>query len=389
MFEIRGTVQNYAWGNMHGIQEILGIPADGTPVAEYWLGAHPKAPSRTADSTLLDYLDLHPEDVGSAVRKTYGERLPFLFKILSARTALSIQAHPTLDQARAGYARENAEGVSMDAPYRNYTDAWHKPEMVYALTPFDVLCGFRTLHAIRATFERLETASGNPLLTNVITALTGPDPLKTALSSILTEPKYGELADHLSQLKYEPVEADHPSLEGSVHDPVSTLKRVNSDFPIDPGALVALMLNMITLNPGEAIALNAGILHSYLGGLGIEIMASSDNVLRGGLTSKHIDIDELQAVVTYKPTAPVRVAGGEGKWLKGETDDFKLMPLTHADMTVELNGPAIVLCVEGTYVLSTETQDSATLNTGDSFFVPATDGNLDVCGDGKLFIASV
>lgn len=389
MFEIRGTVQDYAWGNTQGIQEIVGLPADGTPAAEYWLGAHPKAPSATPDSTLLDHLTAHPQQLGDVARDTYGDRLPFLLKILSARTALSIQAHPTLDQARAGYEHENATGISVDAPNRNYKDAWHKPEMMYALTPFDALCGFRSPHAIRATFERLETASGNPLLTRIVSTLDGADPLTTTLSTILTEPGYGELADHLAELTYEPVEADHPSLEGSAHDPVSTLKRVNADFPTDPGALVALMLNMLTLNPGEAIALNAGILHAYLGGLGIEIMASSDNVLRGGLTSKHIDIEELSAVVTFEPTAPDRVDGGEGQWLKGATDDFKLMPLTRADTTVELEGPAIALCVEGTYALSTQTGDSATLNTGESVFIPATDGNVNVCGDGKLFIASV
>ena len=389
MFEIRGTVQDYAWGNTQGIQEIVGLPVDGTPAAEYWLGAHPKAPSATPDSTLLDHLNAHPQHLGDAARDVYGDRLPFLLKILSARTALSIQAHPTLDQARAGYEHENAEGISVDAPNRNYKDAWHKPEMMYALTPFDVLCGFRPPHAIRATFERLETTSGNPLLTRIISTLNGPDPLKTTLSTILTEPGYGELADHLAKLTYEPVEADHPSLEGSAHDPVSTLKRVNADFPTDPGALVALMLNMLTLNPGEAIALNAGILHAYLGGLGIEIMASSDNVLRGGLTSKHIDIEELTAVVTFEPTEPDCVDGGEGQWLKGATDDFKLMPLTRADTTVELGGPAIALCVEGTYALSTQTGDSVTLKPGESVFIPATDGNLNVRGDGELFIASV
>ena len=143
------------------------------------------------------------------------------------------------------------------------------------------------------------------------------------------------------------MDAHHPSLEGSAQDPVTTLKRVNTDFPTDPGALVALMLNMLTLNPGEAIALNAGILHAYLGGLGIEIMASSDNVLRGGLTSKHIDIDELKAVVTYEPTAPDRVNADVGQWFKGATNDFKLMPLTSADTTVELGGPALARSGEG------------------------------------------
>lgn len=389
MFEIRGTVQDYAWGNTQGIQQIVGLPVDGNPAAEYWLGAHPKAPSRTPDSTLLEHVNAHPEHLGETTRDTYGDRLPFLLKILSARTALSIQAHPTLAQARAGFERENAQGISMDAPHRNYKDAWHKPEMMYALTPFDALCGFRPPHAIRSTFERLETASGSPLLTRAIETLSGPDPLRSTLSIILTEPGYGELADQLAELTYEPVDTDHPSMEGSVHDPVSTLKRVNTDFPTDPGALVALMLNMLTLNPGEAIALNAGILHAYLGGLGIEIMASSDNVLRGGLTSKHIDIDELKAVVTYEPTAPDRVNADEGQWFTGTTDDFKLMPLTSTDTTVELDGPAIALCVEGTYALSTETQDSATVNTGESVFIPATDGNLTVRGDGKLFIASV
>lgn len=289
-----------------------------------------------------------------------------------------------------GYERENAQGIRVSAPNRNYKDQWHKPEMMYALTPFDALCGFRPAHAIKATFERFGGAtSAAPLITNLITSLDGPDPLKNTMSLILTEPGYAQLADELAQGTYAPVGADHPSRTNSADDPIDTLKRVNADFPTDPGALVALMLNMVTLQPGEAVALNAGILHAYLGGLGIEIMASSDNVIRGGLTSKHIDVDELQAVVTYESTEPERMHGTEGQWITGATDDFKLMPLSRIHTAIELDGPAIALCIDGEYTLSVPTGQELALTRGESVFVPATEETLNVAGDGKLFIASV
>lgn len=408
MFRIRGVVQTYAWGNHTGIQEVLGLEPDGTPAAEYWLGAHPKAPSTTPDSnldgcsTLDTYIAQHPEVLGDSVRSRFGDRLPFLLKLLSARTALSIQAHPSAEQAREGFERENAAGMELDAPERNYRDAFHKPEMIVALTPFDALCGFREVGAIRATFERMvatTSAIHTEVITDVVRLLDGPDPLRATVAKVLGDPVFAQVADAVAANPPGRVEVGDVSRVGSVCDPIDTLVRVNADFPGDAGALVAVMLNMVTLGPGEAMALDAGVLHAYLGGFGVEIMASSDNVLRGGLTSKHIDVPELTRVVRYEPTAAHVREAAAGQWLRGATEDFTLMRLGEAArVEVGLAGPAIVLCVDGRYTLAAGDAGGtggdvggtvAEVAMGDAVFVPATAGSVTVDGRGQLFIASV
>lgn len=389
MFRIRGTVHNYAWGNETGIQEVIGLETDGTPVAEYWLGAHLKAPATLGDgSTLSAYLANNRDALGDDTR--FGDRLPFLMKLLSARTALSIQAHPSREQAQAGFAFENSAGIDLSAPNRNYRDAWHKPEMIYALTHFDALCGFRPVGAIRATFERLAEATSGPdahLVGTLLDILCGPDPLRATLACLLDEPAYAGLADRLAAAPPAPVDAGHPSREASTADPIDTMVRVNADFPTDSGALVTLMLNMLTLQPGQALALEAGVLHAYLGGFGVEIMASSDNVLRGGLTAKHVDVPELQRVVTYESAMPNTLNPTAGEWVSGRTDDFALLPLNTVDTVVDVPGPAIALCVDGTYTLTADSQHE--LRRGESVFVPAWTKHFDVRGDGQMFIASV
>lgn len=396
---LSNTVQRYAWGAPSGIPEILGQPVTGEPAAELWMGAHPVAPSQLLDAdgqpvaSLLEWVETAPEAaLGKASIGAFGNRLPFLLKILAAETALSIQAHPSLDQARAGYARENAAGIPLDAPERNYKDDSHKPELIYALTEFHALCGFRRPEAITAMLDRfasaLDAAGENtqlPALAAWRDALASGD-LKQATGLLLRErDTYGSLADALAHIVIDPVAADDPSHAGSAVDPALTLREVQADFPHDPGVLVALMLNRLRLEPGQALALDAGILHAYLGGLGIEIMASSDNVLRGGLTSKHIDVDELDAVVTYTPGQPALATPDETGVLRGATDDFALQVIdTAEDREVHRAGPAILLCTSGTFTCS----DGTRLQAGDSVFLAAEVPALTVNGSGRLFVAT-
>lgn len=400
---LSNTVQRYAWGSPTGIPEILGLPATEEPAAELWMGAHPVAPSQLLDeagqpvASLLEWIDTAPEAaLGQASIDAFGARLPFLLKILSAATALSIQAHPSAAQARAGFARENAAGIPLDAAHRNYKDDAHKPELICALTEFHALCGFREPAAIAATLDRFAaalTAAGEnaqlPALEAWRTALdadTSAAALQQATGLLLEQrDTYGAFADVLAGISIEPVGDEHPSHAGSAVDPVLTLREVQADFPHDPGVLVALMLNRLRLEPGEALALDAGILHAYLGGLGVEIMASSDNVMRGGLTSKHIDVAELDSVVSYQPGLPALAAPDAAGVLRGATDDFALQVITAAqEHAVHRAGPAILLCTSGTFTCN----DGTRLQAGDSVFVAAEEPAPIVTGAGHLFVAT-
>lgn len=410
MQKLTNTVRDYAWGSPTGIPEILGREPDGTPAAELWIGAHPGAPSGIADTDLCAWIARDPQArLGAASVDVYGKRLPFLLKILSARTALSIQAHPSREQAQAGYAREDAAGVPVDAPHRNYRDTWHKPELIHALGDFDALCGFRPLPAIRATVERLRTAAApadRPLLDAWLTALSptagtgaeGTDPtgteaeaaaLRAATDLVLGRAgEYGPLADRLAALELPAAPDDHPCREGSAADPQDTLREVTADFPADAGALVALMLRRLRLRAGESLALDAGVLHAYLGGLGVEIMASSDNVLRGGLTSKHIDLAELDAVVVYDTVEPRRAAPDGRGVVRGATDDFALQRIdSAAELPIARSGAAILLCTAGGFTVCSG-EESTELAGGDSVFVGADEPLPHVTGTGQLFVAT-
>lgn len=397
MFRITGVVRDYAWGDPHGIPEILGLEPDGTPCAEYWLGAHPGAPAqldepRNGANNLAEALNSSPELLGEESVAAFGQRLPFLLKLLSARTALSIQAHPTREQAIEGFAHEELHGPPLGAPNRNYQDEWHKPELVYPLTEFDALCGFRQPAAIVATFQRFAphlSDAQRALLDTLITALqnNGEAGLKDVVRTVLTDPAYADLADTLAEIDVAEVPPTDRSHAGSAVDPVQTLRRVHADFPHDAGAIVALMLNMLRLQPGQALALEAGILHAYLGGLAVEIMASSDNVLRGGLTPKHIDVDELAKVVIYRSETPEPVEPSVDGTVRGTTQDFALRHVENASSEhLHHTGAAIALCVDGDFALTLE-DSTLRLQRGQALFIPAG-AQPEVTGEGKLFIAS-
>lgn len=296
MQRITGTRQHYQWGSTDGIPRVLGETPTETPLAEYWFGAHQKAPATlTGGMTLDTHLTQNPEQLGDIGRAEYGDVLPFLLKLLSARTALSIQAHPSRQQAEAGFARENAAGLAPDAPNRNYRDDWPKPEAVVALTEFDALCGFRDPARTQELFGEL----GVDATDLIVQPLTDGDGIARVFLGILDlGAEATDLIDRVVAAAKERVDA---GLEpGEFADFCDTAITTAGDFPGDPGVLAALLLNRVRLHPGEGLALEAGNVHAYLRGTAIEVMSNSDNVLRGGLTAKHIDIDELARVVDFR-----------------------------------------------------------------------------------------
>jgi mannose-6-phosphate isomerase len=368
---ITNTPRDYAWGSTSAIADLLGTTPSGGPEAELWLGAHPGSPSRVegSDDTLIDILD---------------GRLPFLLKVLAAASPLSLQAHPTMAQAAVGFERENALGIPLDAPNRNYKDAFHKPELIFALSEsFRALCGFRSAHAITSTVERMIGAlPGDSALNGFSDRLLSDDDLRAAFEWLVTG------GDDVEELVAAVVEAA-ASLEG---DNFALVGELAAAYPGDPGIVVSLMLNLVTLRPGEVLYLPAGNIHAYVEGLGIELMAASDNVLRGGLTPKHVDVPELLSVLDFSPVPvpylePIPLPGGVALYQPG-VPDFELAVVTEPveGTRYALAGDSIVLCTAGEFALAGEKGEVA-LKRGESVFVTAEESTLTITGGGALFIA--
>lgn len=329
MHVVTGQVQHYDWGTTAEIPRLLGAESDGRPWAEYWLGAHPKAPSVLADDCDINgadradggqpldrWLAEHPDQLGQASREVFGDRLSFLLKILSAEQPLSIQAHPSRTQAQLGFAQENAAGVPIDDPRRLYRDDWPKPEMIVALTEFHALYGFRDPHESRRMLTVFDAVDGFPGLVAPL-----EDPGSEGIAAVLTSCLQPD--EQTQRVIAGMIAAAHDLVQG--HDPASmqedapqlarTAVELDRAHPGDPSILAALLMNRVHLRPGESLFLGAGTMHAYLHGTGIEIMASSDNVLRGGLTSKHIDVPALLAhadltATCVQPECPRQLPGG-------------------------------------------------------------------------------
>ena len=288
---VRGGIQRYAWGSPSLIPNYFGWPVTNEPVAELWIGDHPALPSTAMVNgrwvSLPDLIADEPDRwVGTAVFDRYGPHLPMLLKVLGIASPLSLQAHPTRAQAVEGFAREDALGIDRSSPERSYRDDRAKPEMICALTSMEALCGFRDPTESQEMFA----AVGGPLLP-FIERLAFPAELPGLVGDLLSLDR-----SHQQQLTAAVGEqrAKLPWASGAV------IGQLADEYPDDAGAVVALLLNVISLAPGQALYLPAGNLHAYLSGLGVEVMGSSDNVLRGGLTPKHVDVPEL--VRTLVPT---------------------------------------------------------------------------------------
>jgi mannose-6-phosphate isomerase len=363
--EITNTPRDYAWGSTTAIPELLGTVPSGRPEAELWLGAHPGSPARLVgrDGILADLV---------------GRRLPFLLKVLAAASNLSLQAHPTTEQARAGFAAENAAGVPLDSPLRNYKDPFHKPELIYALSnPFRALCGFRAVSETRTVLLPL---SDDPRIAPLLDRLVDDSSLRAVFEWLITR---GAGVDELITAVIEASAVD----DDLAWDTVRFLADRN---PGDPGIAISLLLNTVALTPGQVLYLPAGNIHAYLDGLGIELMAASDNVLRGGLTPKHVDVPELLKVVDFRPLPvpflePERPQPGVAVF-RPDVPDFVLTVVSPdaaaAGATLPLTGPAIALCTSGVVTLS-----GHELERGHAVYV-ADEPSLTVSGDGMLFVAS-
>lgn len=381
MDRLDNTVRPYAWGSATAIPKLLGVEPTGEPQAEMWMGAHPGAPSRTARGTLVEVIDADPErELGAKAVAKFGPRLPFLLKILAAGAPLSLQVHPDLEQAREGYAGEERRNIPVDAPYRNYKDANHKPELICALTEFDGLCGFR------------DPARAADLLEGL-----GVDSLKPYVDLLRAHPEDAALREVLTAV----LTADPAEMAHTVAETAAACDRLGGDYapyagiahhyPGDPGVIAAMLLNHVRLQPGEALYLGAGIPHAYLSGLGVEIMANSDNVLRCGLTPKHVDVPELLRIVRFEAgdpgvLRPEAAPDGEEVY-ETPIDEFRLsrhvLPESGGVHDLTRATPQILLCTAGT-VRAGEHE----LTPGQSVFVPAGE-TAEVSGAGTVFRATV
>ncbi|MYV95225.1 mannose-6-phosphate isomerase, class I [Streptomyces sp. SID1034] len=386
MDRLTNTIRPYAWGSATLIPELLGTEPTGEPQAEMWMGAHPGAPSqldRGAGATSLsDVIAADPAgELGRAALARFGPRLPFLLKLLAAGAPLSLQVHPDLAQAKEGYDAEERAGVPLDAPYRNYKDANHKPELICALTPFEGLCGFRTPQEAAHTLAALEVDSLKPYV-DLLRAHPVEAALREVLTAVLTADR-GEMAATVTEAA-----AACERLGGAQYTAYASLAH---HYPGDPGVLAAMLLNHVQLQPGEALFLGAGVPHAYLGGMGVEIMANSDNVLRCGLTPKHVDVPELLRVVRFEPTDPGVLrpeASPSGEELyETPTDEFRLSRFVRAQgaapTELTMATPQILLCTAGSPSVG-----GLTLTPGAAVFVAAEEKS-ELSGTGTVFRATV
>lgn len=399
MDRLANTVRPYAWGSTTALPELLGTAPTGEPQAEMWMGAHPGAPSRVdrgaGPLSLAEVIDAAPEtELGPEAVRAFGPRLPFLLKLLAAGSPLSLQVHPDLEQAREGFADEERRGVPIDAGHRNYKDANHKPELLVALTPFDGLCGFR--HPARSAdlLAGLGVDDLKPYV-DILRASPEEDALREVLTAVLSA-EHHALAGTVEQAA---VAADRLAQEDGPHaGDYAAYAAIAHHYPGDPGVLAAMLLNHVRLQPGEALFLGAGIPHAYLSGLGVELMANSDNVLRCGLTPKHVDVPELLRVVRFESgdAGVLRPEAVDGEEIyETPIDEFRLSRFVlapgAAPRPLVSRTPQILLCTAGTVRLrdgGTGAAAELALGPGESAFVPAGEP-LTLAGEGTLFRATV
>jgi mannose-6-phosphate isomerase len=377
LFKITNSARDYAWGSATLIPDYFGVAATGRPMAEIWYGTHDGSPARLVDEN---------QTLTAALA---GKQLPFLLKILAADTPLSIQAHPNPTQALEGFARENAAGIGLQAADRSYKDDRHKPEMIVALTEFEALSGFKTSKQIR----------------NLLESMLDPSDVSEGLKGIVTH--WLELFDGENGLQklFVDIASRRGNLDGvtaelteqaNLSAQFELAARLNILYPGDPGVIIALLMNHVWLEPGEALFLPAGNIHAYLGGLGVEVMASSDNVLRGGLTPKHVDVAALESVLTFEggPVDLVKtreLSRGLVEFI-APVDDFILYraELSGDVVLVDLNipGASIILCTAGEIAVSNSIEERVVLQRGEAAFLGADAKKFSLVGSGTAFMAT-
>jgi mannose-6-phosphate isomerase len=425
---IDNTPRDYAWGSTTAMAELLGRAPSGKPEAELWLGAHPASPSRILDPSqtggatdLAEWIARDPrtalgvEPGAGGGGDSSAPRLRFLLKVLAAGSPLSLQAHPSAQQAREGFARENAEGIPLDAPNRNYKDAYHKPELIYALSErYEALCGFRDVAPALADVDRLIAAADGhhqqalAAFRERLAVRSDPEQVLRDTVAWLLEAKVGvdALIDETvvaadAVLRAAGAASDDPiGPADAALRPFATVGVLAAAYPGDPGIVLSLLLHRVSLTRGEVLYLPAGNIHAYLHGLGVELMASSDNVLRGGLTPKHVDVPELMRVLHFTPLPvpylPAESRDADVEVFRPDVPDFQLVHVglgadaISADEdapAVTMAGPAIALCVAGSVRLRGR-RSEATLARGEMAYVTPEEASITVVGDGSVFIAT-
>jgi len=395
-FKLSPVIQPYAWGSRRAIADFLGLPSPSpTPQAELWMGAHPKAPSKILFEGRHQPLDAvigrFPEAfLGPEALSRFGPRLPYLFKILAADQPLSIQAHPSQPQAQAGFARENAQGIPLSADNRNFKDDGHKPECICAVTSFWGICGFRPFDNMLSMLASVwpDRESG---LIEVLSGSRTPAGLRLFFEMLMSLPRQRR------EPLIESVVA--AASDKAFNEPERQwIQKLQSLYPGDIGVISPILLNLFQLQPGEAMFLPAGRLHAYFGGLGIELMANSDNVLRGGLTPKHIDVPQLIDIVDFNPAPPavlqpVETSPSE-RIYASPVDEFLLSVVETGKGSVyqcsdEQHSAEIILCSRGEACIRSPEQQLMMLRKGESALIPAAVGPYVIEGDAMLYKASV
>lgn len=369
LVRISGEVKNYPWGSKHLIQDHLVLGSTNQEVAEIWFGTHDGGQSKLLSS-------------GKRLSEAIGSKLSFLVKFLAADSPLSIQVHPNASQAKAGFAKENAAGLDATDPKRNYKDDSHKPEILIALSPFQALCGFRPraeVLEIFLAFSESEARFGE------LAALAAIDASIEEIFSELLEDQ--SLADRFSSTV-------HALDAGSLAERARALVvELLKKYPGDTGALVALLLNHVELESGEAIYLPAGNVHAYISGLGLEIMAASDNVIRGGLTSKHIDKAELKQIADFselaKPVVSTRKLAEGLVEYPVSAPEFRVYraQITGSNLLADIDLPAaaMVVCVGGEIAVGTSLGQREVLKKGEVVFVSEAK-KFSLSGSGDAFV---
>ena len=399
-------MRTYAWGSRTAIADFTGRPTPAPhPEAELWFGAHPGDPAwlqtEVGERSLLDTLNSDPEgQLGAAVVERFGDCLPFLVKVLAADEPLSLQAHPSTQQAAEGFDREERLGIPISSPSRNYRDRSHKPELVVALEPFEALAGFRPAARTIELLRALAVSDLDPYI-DLLNDQSDADGLRALFTTWITAPQ-PDIDVLVSAV-----------LDGAIHyvscgakefaAEAKTVLELGERYRGDAGVLAALLLNRITLDPGEGIFLSAGNLHAYLRGVGLEVMANSDNVLRGGLTPKHVDVPELLRVLNFNPTTEAQLRApthrdGLGLIYDTPTAEFAASMLTldddqvghEVDAPSRHDGPQILLCTEGSTTVSGKS-GAVKLTRGAAAWVAADDGPIRLIAlePTKIFRATV
>jgi mannose-6-phosphate isomerase len=403
---LRGAIRTYAWGSRTAIAEFTGRPVPAAhPEAELWFGANPGDPAwlenPDGEVSLLQALVDDPEgQLGPVARARFGDVLPFLVKVLAADEPLSLQAHPSAEQAAEGYLREERLGIPVTSPVRNYRDANHKPELLVALQQFEALAGFRPAAQTIELLRALAVSDLDPYI-DLLNDQSDADGLRALFTTWITAPQpdidvlVSAVLD--GAIQYVSSGATEFAAEAK------TVLELGERYPGDAGVLAALLLNRITLNPGEGIFLSAGNLHAYLRGVGLEVMANSDNVLRGGLTPKHVDVPELLRVLNFNPTPEAQLRApthrdGLGLIYDTPADEFAASMLTlgddqlghEVDAPSRHDGPQILVCIEGSTTVSGKS-GTLKLTRGAAAWVAADDGpiRLIAAEPTKIFRATV